>query len=258
VLLLLASCVQPVEPPPPQPFTPTPWPAPTAPALPVVPPPCWDAYVGAGLPVVTTAATGDAADACGATGPGYILLWTAPDAGPYTVTATASFPVEVEVNDGTSGSCFGPVLACGASGAATFTAEPGHLVNIVVVAPAGAGGAFQLAIDGPPGSCGDGTCAAEEDCASCPGDCGVCPSVCGDGVCAGDEDCAGCPGDCGACSLPEPDDSGPICGDGICDASEDSINCPQDCYVAPSFCGDFTCDLDEDCTSCPTDCTICP
>lgn len=46
-----------------------------------------------------------------------------------------------------------------------------------------------------------------------------CPSVCGDFVCDADEDCASCPGDCGVCQ---------ICGDGMCVGSECST-CPDDC-----------------------------
>ncbi|MEZ4366530.1 MAG: DUF4215 domain-containing protein [Kofleriaceae bacterium] len=45
-------------------------------------------------------------------------------------------------------------------------------------------------------SCGDGICAAIEDCQRCSTDCGVCPSLCGDGGCGDDESQATCPGDC--------------------------------------------------------------
>ncbi len=47
-------------------------------------------------------------------------------------------------------------------------------------------------------TCGDQTCAADEDCASCPADCGSCAG-CGDGTCASTEDCTSCPADCGGC-----------------------------------------------------------
>ncbi|MBK8168958.1 MAG: hypothetical protein IPK60_01285 [Sandaracinaceae bacterium] len=46
------------------------------------------------------------------------------------------------------------------------------------------------------GSCGDGQCAAPEDCNTCPRDCGQC---CGDRRCAPPEDCNSCSRDCGPC-----------------------------------------------------------
>jgi hypothetical protein len=59
--------------------------------------------------------------------------------------------------------------------------------------------------DVPP-ACPDGTCAAGEDCRSCPADCGSCPPACGDGSCGADENCLSCSADCPrrasvACSL---------------------------------------------------------
>ena len=51
--------------------------------------------------------------------------------------------------------------------------------------------------------CGDGTCDYDEDCVTCPQDCGEC--VCGDGVCdAPVEDCVNCPEDCGVCTYCTP------------------------------------------------------
>ena len=44
--------------------------------------------------------------------------------------------------------------------------------------------------------CGDTTCNPDEDCNSCPGDCGECPPSCGNGNCQAGEDCASCPDDC--------------------------------------------------------------
>jgi hypothetical protein len=41
--------------------------------------------------------------------------------------------------------------------------------------------------------CGNGTCDAAESCASCPADCGACPTLCGDDRCDPGETC---PGDC--------------------------------------------------------------
>lgn len=52
--------------------------------------------------------------------------------------------------------------------------------------------------------CGDGYCYTDhwEYCTNCPEDCTAdCYKVvCGDGACAGNETCSTCPGDCGACS----------------------------------------------------------
>jgi len=52
--------------------------------------------------------------------------------------------------------------------------------------------------DSSSGSCGDGDCAQDETCATCPEDCSACPPECGDGDCNGIETCGDCPGDCGA------------------------------------------------------------
>ena len=91
--------------------------------------------------------------------------------------------------------------------------------------------------------CGDSWCQNDEDCVSCPQDCGSCPE-CGDNLCNGDETCQSCPGDCGAC-----------CGNGNCQSlyGEDKISCPEDCIV----CGDSSCDDGESCTNCPDDCGAC-
>jgi hypothetical protein len=45
-------------------------------------------------------------------------------------------------------------------------------------------------------TCGDGTCGPVEDCDTCPGDCGACPTACGDFTCNGSETAATCPSDC--------------------------------------------------------------
>lgn len=47
-------------------------------------------------------------------------------------------------------------------------------------------------------------------------------AACGDGTCATDEYCDTCPDDCGACDTPS-------CGDGACTQGEDCGSCPQDC-----------------------------
>ena len=71
-----------------------------------------------------------------------------------------------------------------------------------------------------PVECGDGTCAADEDSASCPQDCDVDETTCGDDTCDADEDSASCPQDC---------DAGPSCGDAMCNGDETFESCPQDC-----------------------------
>jgi len=67
-------------------------------------------------------------------------------------------------------------------------------------------------------SCGDGICALDESCDTCPSDCGSCPpaDVCGNGVCVAwaGESCSTCPSDCGICDAD---------GDGVPDSSD---NCP--------------------------------
>ncbi len=108
-------------------------------------------------------------------------------------------------------------------------------------------------------ACGDGVCDIDEDCETCPADCGECPPPppeCGDGVCDINEDCETCPADCGECPPPPPE-----CGDGVCDIDEDCETCPADCGECPPpppECGDGVCDIGEDCETCPADCGECP
>ena len=99
-------------------------------------------------------------------------------------------------------------------------------------------------------SCGNGACAAGEDCSTCATDCGACPASCGDGSCNGTEDCSTCAADCGAC--------GPMCGDEICEGSESCSTCAADCGACPPSCGDGTCNGSETCAACPSDCGLCP
>lgn len=88
--------------------------------------------------------------------------------------------------------------------------------------------------DCPPGedcsytaTCPDGVCDVDEDCSTCPIDCGPCEPECGDLVCDAGEACGACPHDCGECE--------PGCGDGFCDAGETPTDgetcesCPMDC-----------------------------
>ena len=80
--------------------------------------------------------------------------------------------------------------------------------------------------------CGDGSCDWNEDCSSCPDDCGPC-QWCGDGSCNNGEDCSSCESDCGACPP-----SGPSCGElggdgcsqsGQCPPGYDSLGTTYDC-----------------------------
>ncbi|MBN1770829.1 MAG: hypothetical protein JXB32_06205 [Deltaproteobacteria bacterium] len=84
-----------------------------------------------------------------------------------------------------------------------------------------------------PSTCGDGTCGAGENCATCPADCGcpagqvcsggVCVIVtgCGDGSCGAGENCATCPADCG-CPSGQICDAGGVCRTpGACTINDD-------------------------------------
>ncbi len=135
----------------------------------------------------------------------------------------------------------------------------------------------------PPDPCGDGECAADENCARCPSDCAceggqVCRdsacvdfSGCGDAECAAGENCGNCAVDC-TCpqgqvcveSACEPEAG---CGDGVCAGQdEDCQSCEADCAcdegaeckdggcVEIVTCGDNECSPDESCTDCPADC----
>jgi hypothetical protein len=103
------------------------------------------------------------------------------------------------------------------------------------------------------GGCGDGACGVDEDCTTCPEDCGPCGGAscceahdtpsCDDAavaecVCAGDAYCCNtmwdgiCVGEvtsmgCGSC------DGGPFCGNGKCEAGEGCQTCPKDCGQCP-------------------------
>ncbi len=117
----------------------------------------------------------------------------------------------------------------------------------------------------PPQACGDGRCAVDEDCATCPADCGQC---CGDGACtaAGGENCATCPADCacddGSDCDPErracvergcvPDCFARVCGtdgcDGLCGLCDDGELCDPDRGRCEELClpdcGDAVCGPD--------------
>ncbi len=71
--------------------------------------------------------------------------------------------------------------------------------------------------------CGNRICDSNENCSTCPRDCGEC-ELCGDGLCTAPEDCFLCPHDCGKCS---------DCGNRVCDANENCSTCQQDCGICP-------------------------
>ncbi len=123
--------------------------------------------------------------------------------------------------------------------------------------------------------CGDGTCADEEHCFTCPDDCGPC-SACGDGDCGPDESCATCPDDCAECQPSdgcETSEAGGcggctceacVCGDDpyCCTVKWDSVcveTCELDCGGCHELldCGDGWCEGEETCTLCPDDCGDC-
>jgi hypothetical protein len=99
--------------------------------------------------------------------------------------------------------------------------------------------------------CGDAICNNGENCATCPGDCGItsgqvcCGGTVYTGECCSDSDCSsGATCSSHACHYPSSSpptggggvvttttSSGPVCGDGTCDSGEDCTNCPDDCGV---------------------------
>ncbi len=119
-------------------------------------------------------------------------------------------------------------------------------------------------------ACGDGVCAADEGCSSCPADCACaagerceadacqgCERDCQSRICGAD----GCGGECGQCEGEELctaegrcADPPASCGDATCDADEDCATCPADCGAC---CGDGECRGGEDCGTCPADCGAC-
>jgi hypothetical protein len=92
----------------------------------------------------------------------------------------------------------------------------------------------------------DGLCVAEVTDLQC----GVCDVVaeCGDNMCDDNEDCKSCPADCGEC-----------CGNDACEAllGETCETCPADCGACPEACGDNVCGDDENCVNCAADCGDC-
>ena len=112
-------------------------------------------------------------------------------------------------------------------------------------------------------------CDANEDCFSCPGDCGGLQSGarCGNGLCeAGDgENCGTCPSDCAGTP------AGPCCGHGAVvvngtTVGSTSLGCGASLCQAGGFrcrhmavvqacCGDSVCTGVETSQSCPLDCS---
>jgi endonuclease/exonuclease/phosphatase family metal-dependent hydrolase len=54
--------------------------------------------------------------------------------------------------------------------------------------------------------------------------------VCGNEICQNEENCSSCPADCGACTPTI------YCGDGICNSNETNMTCVQDCPIIPPTC----------------------
>lgn len=125
---------------------------------------------------------------------------------------------------GTGGEGGGPWVTHGPGGTtsggkgATTGAGNGPAGN----GPTGSGPSATTGTGTPGPGCGDGMCDANEDCLSCPNDCGACGPSCGDSQCDGSETCQSCPGDCGACA---------VCGDGVCNPTETCSSCYQDCGI---------------------------
>ena len=120
--------------------------------------------------------------------------------------------------------------------------------------------------------CGDQFCSVNEDCNTCPGDCGQClyQPTCPDKICSADENCETCPGDCGSCPIKIETTEvppGSQCGNQQCESGEDCNNCSNDCGQCPittettkipkEQCGDQQCSEKENCYNCPGDCGQC-
>ncbi len=121
--------------------------------------------------------------------------------------------------------------------------------------------------------CGDGTCGANETCANCAKDCGMCADPgCGNGTCDPSENCITCEQDCKQCvagcmASPAPSCNGCgceacVCGQDplCCSSSWDDIcvgecgSCGATCPPFNDVCGDGVCGASEYSSSCPNDC----
>jgi len=97
-------------------------------------------------------------------------------------------------------------------------------------------------------------CDCNEECKSnvCKGLCQGSGPICGNELCDGNENCETCPDDCG-CEEPEAciDQSCTTCGNGVCENAEIG-SCKKDC----AWCGDGLCEKDEE-GICDEDCGVC-
>lgn len=114
---------------------------------------------------------------------------------------------------------------------------------------------------GAAGCDGDGVCGADEDCGSCPGDCGAPGNggeCCGDGVCVGAEGAASCAVDCSPCFAVEcaspppcapPLEPGTCSGAGVCSYARLAVGTPCGGGGGESGAvgGVFACDADGEC-----------
>ncbi len=120
--------------------------------------------------------------------------------------------------------------------------------------------------------CGDDTCAQDEDCVTCPEDCGRCAGLCCAAhqtpgcedsgvqscVCAVESDC--CTQTWSeSCAQIASEQCDGCCGNDTCETGETCLTCPADCGDCDfPLCGDTFCLGDEDCITCPQDCGVCP
>jgi hypothetical protein len=207
-----------------------------------------DTTVGA-EPAIDAASCGD-----GATVPTQSYTWIAFAAGVYTFSATADFPLVMDVQHG---ACDGTEAACDAAQATdavtvTRVMQAHEEVQISLAGEGSATGNYELTIVRQPDACGDTVCEASETTDSCPTDCPAAPtggdtgSTCGDGVCEAGESNATCSIDCADTSTPTGggiDPTGPTdpCADGACDPPPDPC-ADGACDPPPDPCADGACD----------------
>ncbi|MGB0591278.1 MAG: cupredoxin domain-containing protein [Myxococcota bacterium] len=99
-------------------------------------------------------------------------------------------------------------------------------------------------------TCGDAQCDIEENCTSCPGDCGACTGSCQEAHIA--PGCASAP--CTECVCAVDDFCCEFSWDVSCTIYVET-DCAETC--ATDYCGDGTCGDGESCTNCATDCGEC-
>ena len=82
--------------------------------------------------------------------------------------------------------------------------------------------------------CGDGVCSAlEKEAGKCKEDCNRFRGWCGNSNCELNENCRTCPIDCGKCEEGLEGIAAVACGDDVCSPGEGCKNCPEDCGVCP-------------------------